>query len=99
VTSLKEYIARSGRTRRTPRTARRPMREDVGEVRVMSSPGLNAASVALPADVDLDDRATHLNEFWRALVEFQHRDVIVVALCVGEDQKHPSHSAMSAMPQ
>jgi hypothetical protein len=25
------------------------MREDVGEVRVMSSPGLDAASVALPA--------------------------------------------------
>ena len=27
-----------------------------------------------------------MNEFWRALVEFQYRDVVVVALCVGEER-------------
>ncbi len=31
----------------------------------------------------LEDRAAHMNDFWRALVEFQDRDVLVVALCVG----------------
>jgi hypothetical protein len=62
------------------------MREDVGEVRVISSPGLNAASVALPAGIDLEDRAARMNEFWDALVEFQYRNVIVVALCVGEER-------------
>jgi hypothetical protein len=59
------------------------MREDAGDVSVMRSPGLGAASVALPAGIDLDDRAARMNEFWRALVEFQYRDVIVVALCAG----------------
>jgi hypothetical protein len=62
------------------------MREDVGEVRVISSPGLDAASVALPAGIDLEDRAARMNEFWDALVEFQYRNVIVVALCVGEER-------------
>jgi hypothetical protein len=91
VTTLKEYIGRHDLARRTTRTtkpsrtARRAIREDVGEVRVISSPGLDAASVALPADVDLKDRAARMNEFWDALVEFQYRNVIVVALCVGED--------------
>lgn len=59
------------------------MREDAGDVRVMHSPGLDTASVALPADVDLEDRAARMNAFWRALVEFQHCDVLVVALAVG----------------
>ena len=62
------------------------MREDVGDVRVMRSPGQDTASVALPAGIDLDDRAARMNDFWRALVEFQYRDVLVVALCVGEEQ-------------
>jgi hypothetical protein len=62
------------------------MREDVREVRVISSPGLDAASVALPAGIDLEDRAARMNEFWDALVEFQYRNVIVVALCVGEER-------------
>jgi hypothetical protein len=62
------------------------MREDAGEVRVISSPGLDAASVALPAGIDLEDRAARMNAFWDALVEFQHRDVIVVALCVGDER-------------
>jgi hypothetical protein len=63
------------------------MREDVGEVRVMSSPGLDAVSVALPADIDLDDRAARMNDFWDALVEFQYRNVVVVALCVGDESE------------
>jgi hypothetical protein len=62
------------------------MREDVGGVSVVRSPGLDTASVALPADIDLDDRAARMNAFWEKLVEFQHRDVLVVALCVGEER-------------
>jgi hypothetical protein len=90
VTTLKEFIALHDRARRTSRTAksrtaRRLLREDVGEVRVISSLGLDAASVALPAGIDLEDRAARMNDFWDALVEFQYRNVVVVALCVGED--------------
>jgi hypothetical protein len=62
------------------------MREDVGDFSVARSPGLEAASVALPAGIDLEDRAARMNEFWDALVEFQHRDVIVVALCAGDER-------------
>jgi hypothetical protein len=62
------------------------MREDVGEVRVLSSPGLDAASVALPTGIDLEDRATRMNAFWDALVDLQYRDVIVVALSVGGER-------------
>jgi hypothetical protein len=91
VVSLKEYITRHDLARRKSRTtkpsrSRRQMREDVGEVRVISSPGLDAASVALPAGIDLEDRAARMNEFWDALVDFQYRDVIVVALCVGDER-------------
>ena len=85
MTGLKQFITRQDHARRKSRTSRRPMREDVGEVRVMSSPGLDAASVALPAGIDLEDRAARMNEFWDKLVEFQHRDVLVVALAVGEE--------------
>jgi hypothetical protein len=91
VTTLKEYITRHDLARRPSRTtkpsrSRRQMREDVGEVRVLSSIGMDAASVALPAGIDLEDRAARMNEFWDMLVEFQYRDVIVVALCVGDDR-------------
>ena len=61
------------------------MREDVGDVSVMHSPGLDAKSLALPAGIDLEDRAARMNDFWRALVEFQYRDVLVVALCASEE--------------
>ena len=87
--SLKEYITRHDLARRKSSTtsrSRRPMREDVREVRVISSPGLDAASVALPAGIDLEDRAARMNEFWDALVDLQYRDVIVVALCVGDER-------------
>jgi hypothetical protein len=50
----------------------------------MRSGAIDTASVALPAGIDLESRAERMNEFWRALVEFQYRDVFVVALCVGE---------------
>lgn len=65
--------------------ALRHMREDVGDVDITRSPGLDTATVALPGGIDLEDRAARMNDFWRALVEFQYRDVVVVALCVSED--------------
>jgi hypothetical protein len=43
------------------------------------------ASVALPADVDLETRAARMNQFWRALVDYQHQNVVVVALTVGDE--------------
>jgi hypothetical protein len=60
--------------------------EDVGEVRTIDSIGLKAASVALPAGIDLEDRAARMNDFWRALVDYQYRDVFVVALCKGDER-------------
>ena len=48
---------------------------------ITRSPGLDAATVALPANIDLDERADRMNQFWRTLVEFQYRDVLVVAIC------------------
>ena len=86
--SLKQFIERQHGAHRPSRlrAALRPMREDVGEVRVISSPGLDAASVALLAGIDLEDRAARMNDFWDALVEFQYRNVIVVALCVGDER-------------
>ena len=81
MTSLKEHIISHDRIRRTSSAARQPMREEVGDVSVMRSPGLDTVSVALAAGIDLGDRAARMNEFWRALVEFQYRDVLVVAPC------------------
>lgn len=86
MTNLKEYITRQGRTRPKSRTSRRHMRQDVGDVSVVRSPGLDTASVVLPAGIDLDDRAARMNEFWRKLIEFQYRDVLVVALCADEER-------------
>jgi hypothetical protein len=87
VTSLKQYIASQYGARRPTRhpRARQSMREDVGDVSVVSSLGLDAATVALPAGISLDDRAARMNDFWRALVEFQYRDVVVVALCADNE--------------
>ena len=83
--SLREYITRHDTTRRPSRISRRHVRERAGDVSVMRSPGLDTASVALPADIDLEDRATRMNEFWEKLVDYQHRDVLVVALAVAEE--------------
>jgi hypothetical protein len=54
------------------------------EVSVKRSSNIDTASIALPMGISLEDRAARMNEFWRALVEFQHRDVLVVALCMSE---------------
>lgn len=83
--SFNEYIVRHDRVRRTTQAARRQVREDIGEVRTISSFGLDAATIALPAEIDLDDRAARMEAFWRALVGFQHRGVIVVALCAVDE--------------
>jgi hypothetical protein len=61
------------------------MCEDTGDVSVVRSLGLDAASVALPAGISLDDRAARMNDFWKALVEFQYRDVLVVAICADSE--------------
>jgi hypothetical protein len=84
--SLKEYISREYGARQKVRApaSRHQVREDIGEVRVLSSIGMDAASVALPAGIDLEDRAARMNDFWKALVDFQHRDAFVVALCAGD---------------
>jgi len=50
-------------------------------VHSIKSLGLDAATVALPAGISLDERAARMNDFWRKLVDFQRQDVIVVALC------------------
>ena len=84
--SLKQFIARHDSARRPSRMSRRPMLEGAGDVSVARSPGLGAASVALPAGIDLEDRAARMNDFWDALGEFQYRNVIVVALCVGDER-------------
>jgi hypothetical protein len=46
----------------------------------MRSLGLDATSLALPAGITLAERAARMNQFWKALVEFQYNDVLVVAL-------------------
>jgi hypothetical protein len=56
---------------------------DVVTARVL---GLDVAAVLLPSEVLLKDRAARMNAFWDALVEFQYRNVIVVALCVGDER-------------
>ena len=87
--TLSDHIvgnARASRcSRARPRRTRRPIDEGDGGVSVTRSPGLDAATVALPAGITLDDRAARMNEFWKTLVEFQFRDVLVVAICAGSD--------------
>jgi len=60
------------------------MRRSGGDVSTVHSLGFDAASVVLPGDIDLEDRAARMNEFWEKLVDYQHRDVLVVAVCVDE---------------
>ena len=82
MTSLKQYIEHRYGARR--HETRRPIREDAGEVVVSRSPGLDTASVSLPGGIGLEDRAARMNEFWKALVEFQYRDVVVIAVCISK---------------
>jgi hypothetical protein len=48
--------------------------------------GFDAASVALPADIDLETRAARMNEFWDKLVDYQHGDVLVIAICMDDER-------------
>jgi hypothetical protein len=73
VRSLREYIMSSA-----------AVSEAADEVSVKRSSNIDTASIALPMGISLEDRAARMNEFWRALVEFQHRDVLIVALCMSE---------------
>jgi hypothetical protein len=88
VVSFREYTGRPHAARRNAGApaACRQVREGIGEVRKLSSFGLDAATIALPADIDVRERADRMSAFWRALVEYQHRGVIVVAICVGDER-------------
>jgi hypothetical protein len=52
----------------------------------MRSLDLNAATVAFPAGIRLEERAARMNSFWEKLVDFQDRDVLVVALCSSRER-------------
>lgn len=82
--SLTEHIARR-RRRPEARPRRAPRAENVGDVQRIRSRGLQAATVAFSAGVDLEERAARMNAFWRALVDLQFEDVVVVALCAKRD--------------
>ena len=81
--SLGDHILENANTARGARDDPRRDREPAAEaepVRVIL--GLDAAAaVLLPAGIDLEMRAERMNQFWRALVQFQYQDLIVVALC------------------
>ena len=93
MTTLKQHVARQHSQHSVRRATRRPsprrsLRESAGDVSVTSALGFDAVSVALPADVNLDDRAARMNQFWEKLVDFQHRDVLVVALAVDGEREY-----------
>ena len=48
--------------------------------------GIDYSGVEPPTAIDLDTRAERINQFWHALVVYQHRDVLVVAMCVGDER-------------
>jgi hypothetical protein len=81
--SLKHHIVENANAargaRKHPRRDREPVAMGV-PVRVIHSLGLDGATVSLPAGIDLQTRAELVNAFWRALVQFQDRDVVVVAM-------------------
>ena len=85
VMTFKEHIAHrlsAGGSKR--RALRESMADDAGGVQIINCLGFDAVSIALPDGMDLEDRADRMNEFWRALAEFQFRHVLVVALCTDE---------------
>ncbi len=86
--NLKQFIEHQYGARRPsrPRAARRHMGENAGDVSVASALGFDAASAALPADVNFDDRAASMNAFREKLIDYPHRDVLVVALAVGDER-------------
>ena len=82
--ALKDHIVENARTARGShagrRRTRRPISEYTSAVQVVSSLGLDAATVALPAGISLDERAARMNSFWEKLVDLPYQDVLVVAL-------------------
>jgi hypothetical protein len=86
VLGLKDYLnqRRDARRRRHPSTT--DVSEAADDIRTIKSLGLDAATVALPAGISLEERAARMNSFWRALVDFQRQDVLVVAICSSEER-------------
>jgi len=86
--TLKKYIVENSNAARGARKKRRRDRDPaagIEPVRVIL--GLDAAAaVLLPAGLDLETRAEQMNEFWRALVQFQYQDLIVAALCANDER-------------
>ena len=78
MTRLKAFMAGQGDKRRASKTKEattaRSIREENGAVTTVASLGFDAASVALPADINLEGRAARMNEFWEKLVDYQHGD-------------------------
>jgi len=66
VNSLKQFIARHDSARRPLRTSRRHVREDIADVGIMRSSGLDTASVALPAFVRFSTKAD-IGPHWREM--------------------------------
>jgi hypothetical protein len=87
---LNDYIVENANSARGARKHPRRDRDSAGEwseVRVIRSFGLDAATVSLPAGIDLETRAQWMNQFWRALVQFQYGDVVVIAVCATGGRK------------
>jgi hypothetical protein len=58
--------------------------EASGESSRMQS--LDAASLSLPAYIDARTKASLVRDFWDALGAFQHRDILIVAMCADHDE-------------
>ena len=86
--SLPEHVVENASARRTRARSRaaRGIAAETGPVQLIKSLGLDAASVALPAGVTLEQRAERMNRFWTALADLQYRDIVVVALCANTDR-------------
>jgi|SRR5215471_915071 hypothetical protein len=81
--SLGDHILENANAARGARKKGQRDREpaaDAEPVRVIRSLDLDAATVALPAGIDLETRAGRMNKFWKALVRFQYDDVVVIAV-------------------
>jgi len=82
--NLRSHVMENANTARGMRKKRRRDRDAAAKaepVRLIRSLGLDGATVALPAGIDLETRADRMNKFWKALVRFQYDDVVVVAVC------------------
>ena len=81
---LQDHVAENGNTARGARQKRRRNREATADDveprahRPLARPRRGDCRAAGGS------RADRMNSFWRALVEFQHRDVLVVAICADD---------------